>query len=106
MTDNNELNVFSHNKGPECFDDGSGIEPEITESEDKITEPFDPTLIRVETKPFSMDLLISRIRENEIDLMPDFQRKAGIWSNAAQSRLIESMLIRVAGRPGCGTSIN
>jgi len=95
MKDNNELNNFSHNKGPECFDDGSGIEPEITESEDKITEPFDPTLIRVETKPLSMDLLIARIREKEIDLMPDFQRKAGIWSDAAQSRLIESMLIRI-----------
>ncbi len=27
--------------------------------------------------------------------MPDFQRKAGIWSDAAQSRLIESMLIRI-----------
>ena len=95
MKNNNELNDFSQNKGPECFDDGSGIEPEIIESEDKITEPFDPTLIRVETKPLSMDILISRIREKEIDLMPDFQRKAGIWSNAAQSRLIESMLIRI-----------
>jgi hypothetical protein len=49
----------------------------------------------VETKPLSMDLLISRIREKEIDLMPDFQGKAGIWSDAAQSRLIESMLIRI-----------
>ncbi len=95
MKYNNEQKEFSHNKGPECFDDGSGIEPEITESEDRITEPFDPTLIRVETKPLSMDLLISRIREKEIDLMPDFQRKAGIWSDAAQSRLIESMLIRI-----------
>ena len=27
--------------------------------------------------------------------MPDFQRQAGIWSDAAQSRLIESMLIRI-----------
>jgi len=95
MTDNNEQNEFLHSKGPECFDDGSGIEPEITESDDQITEPFDPTLIRVETKPLSMDLLISRIDNKEIDLMPDFQRQAGIWSDAAQSRLIESMLIRI-----------
>lgn len=95
MKYNNEQKEFSHNKGPECFDDGSGIEPEITESDDQIKEPFDPTLIRVETKPLSMDLLISRIKNKEIDLMPDFQRKAGIWSDAAQSRLIESMLIRI-----------
>ncbi len=95
MTNSSEQNESLQSNGPECFDDGTGIEPEITESEDKITEPFDPTLIRVETKPLSMDLLISRIDNKEIDLMPDFQRKAGIWSDAAQSRLIESMLIRI-----------
>ena len=95
MTNVNEQNKLLQSDGPECFDDGTGIEPEITESEDKITEPFDPTLIRVETRSLSMDLLISRIGNKEIDLMPDFQRKAGIWSDAAQSRLIESMLIRI-----------
>ena len=95
MTDINKQNKFLSSEGPECFDDGTGIEPEITESDDQIKEPFDPTLIRVETKPLSMDLLISRIKNKEIDLMPDFQRKAGIWSDAAQSRLIESMLIRI-----------
>ena len=78
-----------------CAVDGTGVETEDTESEDKITEPFDPTLIRVETKPMSMDLLIARMKEDELDLMPGFQRKAGIWSDAAQSRLIESMLIRI-----------
>jgi hypothetical protein len=95
MTDINEQEDFFHKAEPEIHDDGTGIEPEITESDDQITEPFDPTLIRVETKPLSMDLLISRIREKEINLMPDFQRQAGIWSDAAQSRLIESMLIRI-----------
>jgi hypothetical protein len=95
MTDTNQQEGFSHREKPEIYDEGTGIEPETTESDDQITEPFDPTLIRVETKPLSMDLLISRIREKEIDLMPDFQRKAGIWSDAAQSRLIESMLIRI-----------
>lgn len=75
--------------------DGTGVEVEETEGEERITEPFDPTLIRVETRPMSMDLLIARIKERELDLMPDFQRKAGIWSDGAQSRLIESMLIRI-----------
>ena len=95
MTNSIEQNESLQSNGPECFDDGTGIELEITESEDKITEPFDPTLIRVETKSLSMDLLISRIDNEEIDLMTDFQRQAGIWSDAAQSRLIESMLIRI-----------
>lgn len=62
---------------------------------DSISDPFDPTLIRVENRPLTIDLLLSRMREEEIDLAPDFQRKAGIWSNNAQSRLIESMLIKI-----------
>ena len=95
MTNINQQENISHGEEPEIYDDGTGIEPETTESDGQITKPFDPTLIRVETKPLSMDLLISRIREKEINLMPDFQRQAGIWSDAAQSRLIESLLIRI-----------
>ncbi|MFD0395065.1 DUF262 domain-containing protein [Streptomyces nogalater] len=30
-----------------------------------------------------------------IDLAPDFQRKAGIWTDGKQSRLIESLLLRI-----------
>jgi hypothetical protein len=77
------------------IDDGTGIEPEDIESDGQITEPFDPTLIRVETKPMSLDALIARIREGELDLAPGFQRKGGIWKDEAQSRLIESILIRI-----------
>lgn len=77
------------------FDSISAVEHEDVSSDTPITDPFDPTLIRVETKPLSVDLLIARLREGEIDLAPDFQRKAGIWSDGAQSRLIESLLIRI-----------
>lgn len=72
----------------------SDIEPEDTSSDEVITKPFDPGLIRVEPKPMTIDLLVNRIRENEIDMMPEFQRRAGIWKEDAQSRLIESLLIR------------
>ena len=77
------------------IDDGTGIEPEDIESDSQITEPLDPTLIRVETKPMSLDALIARIREEDLDLAPGFQRKGGIWKDEAQSRLIESILIRI-----------
>lgn len=70
-----------------------GIEEE--EPGESITEPFDPTRIRVETRQITVDLLRARIRNDELNLAPDFQRKAGIWSEGAQSRLIESMLIRI-----------
>ena len=39
------------------------------------------------------ELLLSRLKEKMIDLAPDFQRRAGIWSDVQQSRLIESLLL-------------
>ena len=73
----------------------TGIEKEDIGGEEKIVEPFDPALISIATRPMTMDLLLNRIRHNELDLAPDFQRKAGIWKEDARSRLIESMLIRI-----------
>jgi hypothetical protein len=75
---------------------GSGVDDEETiESADEIHDPFDPTLIRVERENPTIDLLVKRIRHDEINLSPDFQRKGGIWTDEAQSRLIESILIRI-----------
>jgi hypothetical protein len=73
--------------------DGADTSSEFEEG--KILKPFDPSKIRVETKNTTMDTLIKRLRNDEIDLAPDFQRRAGIWKNGAQSRLIESMLIKI-----------
>ena len=75
--------------------DEEGVEPEETTGSDTINNPFDPTVIRVETKPITIDLLLNRIKHKEIDLAPDFQRQGGVWSEKAQSRLIESLLIRI-----------
>jgi uncharacterized protein with ParB-like and HNH nuclease domain len=79
----------------DIIDDSTGVEPEDTGSDETITEPFNPALIRVETKPMTIDLLLKRIRHGELNLTPDFQRKAGIWKPDARSRLIESILIRI-----------
>lgn len=76
-------------------DNGTGVEVEDTSSDEEITEPFDPALIRVSTRPMTIDLLRLRIEYQELDLAPGFQRKGGIWKDEAQSRLIESMLIRI-----------
>ena len=79
----------------ETQDDGrTGIEQEEVIGEE-ITSPFDPTLIQVTTKFMTIDLLINRIKDGSFDLNPSFQRKEGIWTDAAQSRLIESLLIRI-----------
>ena len=73
-------------------DDGLELETEETQ---EIIRPFDPAQIRVETKLLTIDILMQRIKNDELDLMPDFQRGGGIWTSRAKSRLIESMLIRI-----------
>ena len=61
----------------------------------EIQEPFNPTEIRIAQRPSSLDNLISRLKHGELDLSPDFQRQKDLWNDGAQSRLIESLLIRI-----------
>ncbi|RSM64878.1 DUF262 domain-containing protein [Kibdelosporangium aridum] len=70
---------------------GVELEPE----EDHIREPFDPDKIEVLTRTPTVSLVLARIRRRTIDLSPDFQRRAGIWDKKNQSRLIESLLLRI-----------
>ncbi|MBG0851463.1 DUF262 domain-containing protein [Streptomyces spinoverrucosus] len=65
------------------------------EAVEQITSPFDPEHIDIDTRTTTVDLLLSRLRNEMIDLAPDFQRKAGIWTDGKQSRLIESLLLRI-----------
>ncbi len=65
-------------------------------------QPFDPSKINIETRTPTIELLMKRIRyydesdgEQGIRLRPDFQRMGGIWGDDKQSRLIESMMLRI-----------
>lgn len=66
---------------------GDGRDPEF--------KPFDPNKIRVRQVPMPVFTVCERLKHDEIDLAPEFQRRAGLWSDAAKSRLIESLLIRI-----------
>ncbi|GAA1900399.1 DUF262 domain-containing protein [Streptomyces sodiiphilus] len=75
---------------------GGDDEREVHYSDaDGISAPFRPDSIKIHTETTTVDLLLSRLREGMIDLAPDFQRRAGIWSDVMQSRLIESLLLRI-----------
>jgi len=84
------------NPNPEFTDEETELDEEIEANDDEgINEPFDPMKIRVDTRKITIDLVLKRIEYDELDLAPDFQRQAGIWTNDAKSRLIESILIRI-----------
>lgn len=78
-------------------DKANDIEKDIEDPTiDLMENPFDPTLIKIETKQPTLDLLIKRIRRNDIQMDTSyyFQRKDDLWDKTQQSRLIESILIR------------
>lgn len=75
--------------------DDDGLEREHEDTDETITRPFDPEKIKVRTVPLLVGQLVSRVAHSEIDLEPDFQRRADIWSPKDKSRLIESLLLRI-----------
>jgi len=58
-------------------------------------KPFDPSKVDVTITTPNLGALVYRLKNDEIDLMPEFQRSPDLWSKQAQSRLIESILIRL-----------
>ncbi len=68
---------------------------EQTEIDDDNEEtPYDPEKIRVDTKQLSLRQVYDMIKADDIDLTPDFQRNL-VWDDLRQSRLIESVLLRI-----------
>ena len=75
---------------------GSGLEAESSSNEDAgIIMPFDPKDIDVITQGRTVDLLLTRLKEGELNLSPDFQRRSNLWGEATKSALVESMLLRI-----------
>jgi len=69
-------------------------DPEGGEVDLVMEDPFNPSEINIISKPDTLHNLIERLKYQEIDMNPDFQRHADLWDNPKMSRLIESILIR------------
>jgi hypothetical protein len=82
----------------EFFDNQpTDVEVEETESareEGASSKPWDPSKIRISTKPFSLRQIVDMIEDGDIDLAPDFQRLF-VWKPKERSRLIESILLGI-----------
>jgi hypothetical protein len=72
---------------------GAGLEVELPDED--ISVSFDPSEIDVVTQARTIDLLLARLREGEMDLSPDFQRRSNLWNRVRKSSLIESLLLRI-----------
>jgi len=75
------------------FDKGID-DKEDTLSEERIEKPYDPARIKVDPTPMTIFQVMRKVKMKEINLQPQFQRKV-VWDDVRQSRLIESILIRI-----------
>ena len=57
--------------------------------------PYDPSKIDIERKQLTVYSIMSRIKNQELDLCPAFQRSANLWKKGQQSRLIESLILNI-----------
>ena len=57
--------------------------------------PFDPSQIDISMQSMTMDSLVKRIKNEEINLNTDFQRRGGLWTKVQKSQLIESLLLKI-----------
>jgi hypothetical protein len=71
-----------------------GFDDEVVESPEPILDPFDPTKINVVREPMSVFQAMRKIELGEIKLDPEFQRNL-VWDATRQSRLIESILLKI-----------
>lgn len=61
-----------------------------------ITDPFDPKDVDIVSQPMVIANLVEDLKEGgDIILDPDFQRFPDLWDDKKQSRLIESLIIRI-----------
>ena len=73
------------------------VEPESDEvvEIDKKVSPFDPSKIDIKMDKITIDSIIKRIVNDELEFDSSFQRKSGLWNIKQKSQLIESIILRI-----------
>ena len=61
----------------------------------EISNPFSTKDISINNRIINLASLLDRLKYDEIDLNPDFQRNANLWDKNKMSRLIESILLKL-----------
>jgi hypothetical protein len=75
---------------------GSGIEREATDRAAAAgAARLDPERIEIQTRGMNVEQLLSRIGAKTIDLLPEVRRERDGWSDLRQSRLVESLLLKI-----------
>ncbi len=89
-------NSATHPPIKEHYVDGrpSGFEAVDERAELDDDSSYDPEMIRVENKIYSLGQVLEWIESKDLDLAPDFQRRR-VWDMRQKNLLIESLLLRI-----------
>jgi hypothetical protein len=55
---------------------------------------INPNSLRIKSISITVDYMLSKIANNDLNLSANFNRNRGLWTNVQQSRFIESILLR------------
>lgn len=83
----------------ELIEQGIHVEPleegESYQAQSAEQDGFVPASVNIAPLTQNVSNLMERLLNKEIDLNPAFQRRKNIWGNVRQSRLIESLMLRI-----------
>lgn len=65
------------------------------ESDGDEPDTFIPSDVNISQVPMSISTIMDRLENNEFDLSPDFQRHSDLWDVEKQSKLIESLMLKI-----------
>lgn len=68
---------------------------ESYEADGEEVDKFIPADVNINQIPMNIYNLMERLEYDEIELQPDFQRNGNLWSLKNQSRLIESLMLKI-----------
>ncbi|BAZ85970.1 DUF262 domain-containing protein [Dolichospermum compactum] len=89
-----ETNYLQQNNINSEYEEDIDIEEEEEEEEPTLSQGFDPTCISMGTNIMTVQQILDRLNNHRM-ITPEFQRKEGIWTRTAKSRLIESLLLQI-----------
>lgn len=61
----------------------------------EITKPFNPKDVDIVSQTMVISNIVEQLKYGDILLEPDFQRHPDLWNSTQQSRLVESLIIRI-----------
>ena len=83
----NGIDIINEDVEPDCDDS-------IDENDSKVI-PFDPSKIDIKMEKITIDSIIKRIKNDELEFDSSFQRKSGLWQKKQKSQLIESIFLKI-----------